>query len=69
MSVASLLSNKGSRIIAIYKCIGKKNIKNNNSTENFQFLKLKNLCLLHGQVFMMSRADYYSCQKSTPRAR
>ena len=23
------------------------------SAENFQFLKLKNLCLLHGQVFVM----------------
>ena len=25
------------------------------SAENFQFLKLKNLCLLHGQVFQMFR--------------
>ena len=25
----------------------------NFSAENFQFLKLKNLCLLHGQVFVM----------------
>ena len=69
MSVASLLSGKGSRIMAIYKCIGKKNIEKNNSTENFHFLKPTNLCLLHGQVFIMSRADYYSCQKSMPRAR
>ena len=31
----------------------KKNIKKN-STEFFQFLQLKNLCILHGRVFVMN---------------
>ena len=31
----------------------KKKKYQNFSTENFQFLKLKNICLLHGQVFVM----------------
>ena len=36
-------------------CFEQKNKKKNkkNSAEFFQFLKLKNLCLLHGQIFVM----------------
>ena len=37
---------------SMYRANNKINIKIF-SSENFQFLKLKHLCLLHGQVFVM----------------
>ena len=44
-------------------------ISKKNSAEKFKFLKLKNLCLLHGQVFVMSWTQCYLSVRNVTKMR